>query len=70
LSFSEISEVKDDTSGAFDRMMGIAQPIYNENRPVQCVKPHKNDLMKAWITMEILEVSDLRNQFYVDYLNS
>ena len=67
---SEILEIKDDASGAFDCMMGIIQPIYDKTCPVKFVKPHKDQPRKPWITTEILEASHLRNQVYVDYLNS
>jgi hypothetical protein len=70
IDFSKILDMKDDASGAFDRMMGIVQPIYDKTCPVKCLKPHKNEPRRPWITTEILEASYLRNQFYVDYLNS
>ena len=63
--------MKDNASGALDCMMGIVQPpIYDKTFPVKCLKPHKYEPRKPWITTEILEASDLRNQLYVDYLNS
>ena len=34
------------------------------------LKPRKCEPRKPWITIEILKVSDLRNQAYVEYLNS
>ncbi|XP_065580631.1 uncharacterized protein LOC136040317 [Artemia franciscana] len=70
IGFSEIMDMKDNASGAFDRMMGVVQPINDKTFPVKFLKPRKCEPRKTWITIEILKVSDLRNQAYVEYLNS
>ncbi|XP_065582838.1 uncharacterized protein LOC136041956 [Artemia franciscana] len=70
IDFSEIMDMKDKASGAFDRMMGVVQPIYDKTCPVKFLKPRECEPRKPWITIEILKVSDLRNQAYLEYLNS
>ena len=39
IDFSEIMDMKDNASGAFDRMMGVVQPIYDKTCPVKFLKP-------------------------------
>ena len=70
IDFREIMDVKDEASGAFARMVGVVQPIYDKTCPVKFLKPRKREPRKPWKTIEILKASDLRNQLYVEYLNS
>ena len=70
IDFCEIKDMKDDTSAALDRMMGVVQLIYDKTCPVKFLKPRKREPRKPWITIEIFEASYLRNQAYVKYLNS
>ena len=62
--------MKNDASGAFDRMMGVVELIHDKICPVKFLKPHKCEPRNPWIAIEILEVSHLRNQAYMEYLNS
>ena len=50
IDLSEILDMKDDAFGAFDRMMGIIQSIYDMTCSWKCLKPHKDE---PWITMAI-----------------
>ena len=59
--FSKILDMKDDASGAFDRITGIIQPIYGKTCQGKFLNTHKDELRKPWITKKILEASDLRN---------
>ena len=40
IDFSEIIDMKDDASSAFDCIMGIVQPIYDKTCRAKCLKPH------------------------------
>ena len=69
-NFREIMDMEDEASGVFDRMMGVTWQIYDNTCPVKFLKPRKRESRKPWITIEILKVSNIRNQVYVEYLNS
>ena len=40
IDFTEILDIINDTSYAFDLIKGIVQPMYDKTYPMQCLKPH------------------------------
>ena len=69
LSWQEVTDINDDPSRAFDKFMDILGPIYDRCCPVLEIQKRKRTPRKPWITDEITDLMQVRDDLFKAYLN-
>ena len=69
IAWDEVSEEQNATT-AFDRFMNILLPVYEASCPLRKMRKKKNEPRKPWVTTELLEMMEMRNQLFEKHLQS
>ena len=69
LFWQEVTDINDDPSRAFDKFMDILGPIYDRCCPVLEIQKRKRTPRKPWITDEITDLMQVRDDLFKAYLN-